>query len=399
MRVDVLLEQRFCMMPDDSVWTPASFSYSFWERYLAVFAEVRIFARVARVNEPQENWRRVDGEGVTVAGLPYYLGPYQFLLKRRALRRALVHSLDRNSAVILRVPSPIGTIAVELLGAHAQPYGVEVLGDPWDVFAAGVVQHPFRLYFRWRGFRDLRYVVKQAAAAAYVTKYALQRRYPAREAAFTSHYSSIELPPHAFVAGPRTWHCSPRNGRRVVSVGSLEQLYKAPDIAIEAVAQCAASGDDIELIWVGDGRYRANVEAIARSTQCPERFHFMGNLAGADCVRRELDKADVFLLVSRTEGLPRSLIEAMARGLPCIGSRVGGIPELLPDECLVPPNDSRALAAKILELLRDPKRMQTLSARNLRKAREYRDEELAPRRTEFYRQVREATERYMKEAL
>ncbi len=92
------------------------------------------------------------------------------------------------------------------------------------------------------------------------------------------------------------------------------------------------------------------------------------------------------------------MIEAMARGLPCVGSRVGGIPELLPDECLVPPNDSHALAAKIVELSRDPKRMQTQSERNLRKAQEYRDEVLSVRRTEFYRQVRETTERYVKGA-
>ena len=62
-------------------------------------------------------------------------------------------------------------------------------------------------------------------------------------------------------------------------------------------------------------------------------------------VTEQLDAADVFVLPSRQEGLPRAMIEAMARSLPCVGSDVGGISELIPD-WVVPPNDPQALALK-----------------------------------------------------
>ena len=81
-----------------------------------------------------------------------------------------------------------------------------------------------------------------------------------------------------------------------------------------------------------------------------------------------------------------------------LGSTAGGIPELLPAECLVPPNDVEALAAKIVDYCRNPKWMEAMSQRNLRKAQEYRDEVLSKRRTKFYHHVRETTERYLKEA-
>jgi glycosyltransferase involved in cell wall biosynthesis len=90
------------------------------------------------------------------------------------------------------------------------------------------------------------------------------------------------------------------------------------------------------------------------------------------------------------------MIEAMARGLPCIGSTVGGFPELLPDEDMVLPGDVAALASKIREVVADPERMARMSARNLEKARQYEDECLRKRRIEFYRYVQATTELWLK---
>ncbi|HEY9662952.1 MAG TPA: glycosyltransferase, partial [Allocoleopsis sp.] len=86
---------------------------------------------------------------------------------------------------------------------------------------------------------------------------------------------------------------------------------------------------------------------------------------------------------------------AMARGLPCIGSRVGGIPELLSVDDLVPPNDAPALANKISEVLIDPVRLATMSARSCEQAKQYKREVLRDRRITFYRYLREATEAWL----
>src|SRR5690606_2722669 len=115
-------------------------------------------------------------------------------------------------------------------------------------------------------------------------------------------------------------------------------------------------------------------------------------LSSGQAVRDELDQADLFVLASRTEGLPRAVIEAMARGLPCIGTSVGGIPELLPTEDLVPPGDADTLARKISEVSRSPERMAAMSRRNLKKAADYRDDVLRQRRNAFYEIVKERTE-------
>ena len=123
----------------------------------------------------------------------------------------------------------------------------------------------------------------------------------------------------------------------------------------------------------------------------------VGELKAGNAVRAALDAADLFVMPSRTEGLPKAMIEAMARGLPCIGSRVGGIPELLEEEEMFRPDDPGNLAAKIAEVLGDPARMARLSRRNLEVARRYTADVLRTRRNEFYLRVRAGTEAWLEE--
>jgi glycosyltransferase involved in cell wall biosynthesis len=137
------------------------------------------------------------------------------------------------------------------------------------------------------------------------------------------------------------------------------------------------------------------MELRAASLGLAACVRFTGHLSSPDLVRKELSEADLFVLPSRTEGLPRALIEAMAIGLPCIGSDVGGIPELLPPSERVPPGDARALADGILELLSDPLRLARLSAENVERAREFHIDALRPRRHAFYRAVEGATRRWL----
>jgi glycosyltransferase involved in cell wall biosynthesis len=149
------------------------------------------------------------------------------------------------------------------------------------------------------------------------------------------------------------------------------------------------------LILVGDGQHRQALSERAAQLGIAAHVHFRGQLASGEPIRDELDRADLFLLPSRQEGLPRAMVEAMARALPCIGSTVGGIPELLPPDEMVPPGDADALARKISEIVTDPERMHRMSSRNLARAGAFQEDVLRERRLEFYRYVRERTEDWL----
>jgi len=165
-------------------------------------------------------------------------------------------------------------------------------------------------------------------------------------------------------------------------------------VLIEAVARCVRAGLDVTAVIVGDGKYRPDLMALAERIGMSLRIRFLGQVTAGKPIRDILDAADLFVLPSRTEGLPRALIEAMARAVPCIGSDVGGIPELLGAGELVPAGDPAALAAKIQEVLRDPLRMETMSQRNLEGAQDYLDSVLSERRHRFYEHVRDCTQRW-----
>ena len=270
------------------------------------------------------------------------------------------------------------------------PYAVEVVGDPYDVFAPGVVKHPLRPVFRRLFFRHLRRQCGNAHACSYVTERKLQLRYPPGRDSFSTHYSSIELPSEAITKTARQFDPS-KNRFSIVHVGSFSQLYKAPDVLIDAVARCNRGGMNIRLVMIGDGRTRPVLESRPAAKELGDRLRFLGQLPAGKAIRDELDKADLFVLPSRTEGLPRAMIEAMARGLPCIGSTVGGFPELVVAEDLVPPDDMQALAQKIQDVLTDNDRMKRMSRRNLEKAREYGNDVLHARRTAFYQHIKDVS--------
>jgi glycosyltransferase involved in cell wall biosynthesis len=84
------------------------------------------------------------------------------------------------------------------------------------------------------------------------------------------------------------------------------------------------------------------------------------------------------------------MIEAMAVGLPCIGTAVGGVPELLRQDEMVPAGDELALADKIAELLRDPQRRRFLGEHNRRTAERFRVSLRNAKFREFHLAVREA---------
>ncbi len=409
MNVLVTSETRFVATPDGGVWTEAINGYNFWKRYLSVFDAVKVLARVRLSVAPPAGGIRADGPGVTVCRVPDYLGPWRYLARAGFVRRALHAAFDPRDGVILRTSSHIAGCLEPAVARIGHPYGMEVVSDPYAVFAPQAVRTPLRPLLRWWFTRQMRRQCRRAVGVAYVTEAALQKRYPCGSYSvgmsdveitadtiirgadvFSTFYSSVEL---ALGDTATRYAKRPRNPKpfQLITVASLAQMYKAPDILIRALALCVREGIDLTLRVVGNGRHRRELECLAASLGVSGRVRFLGSLPAGAAVRSELDDSDLFVLPSRTEGLPRAMVEAMARSLPCIGTTVGGIPELLPPEDLVPPGDAAALAEKIREVVCSPARLLAMSERNLARAQDYREEVLAERRRAFFEHIRYST--------
>jgi glycosyltransferase involved in cell wall biosynthesis len=263
-----------------------------------------------------------------------------------------------------------------------------VVGDPREVFSPGAVRHALRPLIRWKMARDLARHVDRAIAAAYVTRQVLQRRYPCP--AFEVGVSDVQLSREDVVPRPRTAFPTAGGSLQLITVGTFDQFYKGPDVLVDAVGLCVGRGLDITLRFVGGGAHLDEIRRRVERRRLADRVCFDGQVASRAALLERLDASDLFVLPSRAEGLPRAMIEAMARGLPCLGSRVGGIPELLDPEDTTPPGDARALAQKIEEVIRTPARLADMSRRSVDRVRAFESERLAPTRLEFYRRLLQA---------
>lgn len=398
MRVMVTFEARFIRAPTGDVYTRGTVDYNFLSRYLAVFDEVIVLARMEDADEIPPNKSRADGPNVSFFPVPYYFGPIQFLKRYRKLKAAAEQAVDAADTYILRVAGPVGTLLWRCLMKKGIPYGIEVVFDPWDGLSPGsvktILRPAIRRIMRWQLARQCHH----ASVATYVTECALQRRYP--PGSWSTHYSDIDLPADVILDDSMVDKRMERIESKINSgeplrlcfVGSISQLFKAPDILISSVADCTKKGINLELVMLGDGQYRRQLEEQARRLGIADKVHFLGNIPAGQAVYEQLDQAELFVLPSRTEGLPRSIIEAMARAVPCISSAVGGIPELLDEEYLVPSGEVEPLAKKIEEVLSDKGKLREMSRRNLEKAREYCIDKLNPRSKEFFEKLAEITQ-------
>jgi len=131
---------------------------------------------------------------------------------------------------------------------------------------------------------------------------------------------------------------------RIVANKGLQQL-------IEAV--CSLHG--VRLVVIGDGPLRTKCEDLVRSLGMQNRVVFLGWMPDLEAVLGAVASANIFVMCSRSEGGPRSVIEAMAIGMPVIATPVGVVPEVIKDGVngLITSGDPEDLAEKIRLLLSD----------------------------------------------
>lgn len=385
MQVVVSTEARFQRGPDGVIRTRSDGrALHFWQRYLVAFDRVVVVARVA--STPSTDGLPVEGPRVEVHPVPDYVGLRGLTRRMILVRRAVVAAcLSREAtAYLARVPGALGFLMTSSLHRRSLPYALEVVGDPYTAMThvaarRGVARTVARLG-RWQ----LRRQTRRAGGVAYVTRSTLQNQYPPSTGATTATYSSVELPDAAF---RETDGLGTRELLTFIAVSNLSQPYKGVDVLIRALAHLTARNEHVRLRVVGEGRLRPQLELLADELGVAQAVEFVGQLSSAQAVRAELDRAGIFVMPSLSEGLPRALLEAMARSLPCVASGVGGICELLPERDLVKAGDALSLATAMESMALDEARRRDAASTNFRVASLYHADILVNERRAFYEHV------------
>ncbi|MGE4251608.1 MAG: glycosyltransferase family 4 protein [Parvibaculaceae bacterium] len=138
------------------------------------------------------------------------------------------------------------------------------------------------------------------------------------------------------------------DARDLLFLGEMRELKGVGDLL--AALALLKPWRRLSATLVGDGPDRSAFETLAQRLELTDQVHF----AGAMPARKAFSLGRLMVMPSRAESLPYVILEAVAAGKPLIATRVGGIPEILPAEHLVPPTAPDALAAAIRNSLTDP---------------------------------------------
>lgn len=360
------------------IYSEGKFSNKVFEVFDIFDAEIFVLSRIVNV-ECSKELNVVDKNNLIfspVKGVGFSKVFTIYLMKNLGI----VFSLFKKSDfLVVRLPSFLGVFVLTLNLVFRKKYFIEFVGDPLDALLTS--QKNPKWYFKLFAsmFAALnRFFVKNADGVIYVTQNYLQSKYP------TSHLqagvSDVEIEGLDYDFTPEV----NLNEVKIALIGSFNNEYKGIDTAIKAIYELKKSNKNIHLYILGSGILKEKYLALAVKLGVLENIHFDGSRSGGKEVANWLKDKDIYIQPSRTEGLPRALVEAMSVGLPSIASNVGGIPELLDDQFLIDSEDYLQLARKIQYLLDSDVLYKNQSQMNYLKAKEYTYNTLQQKRLDFW---------------
>lgn len=358
----------------------------FYQRYLRVFDELRLVTRC--IDEPNLKASRVRlDERIEFVAIPLFQGPTQYAKSYFRVGRLIANVTDGCEAAVLRLPSTVAMRVYDKVQKSKIPYATEIVYDAHDGQTSSTSIIHKALW--WRIDCIMRRACYGANGVSCVTAHYLQQRYyTKRRGGFSANYSSLSLP-QSFYGAPRRYP----QGRVLTIAHVANQVEyagrKGHVELITAVANLKSLGVEVNVNFAGQDYFggQARLEGLAKSLGVADNVKFAGYLS-----REQLDdylnSADLFVLPTKAEGLPRVIIEAMAKGLPCISTNVSGNPELLDAHWLVDYDDVSTLGERIKELCSDTAIYEATSAENFKNSCGYEASILEKRRDEFYTQLK-----------
>lgn len=313
--IAVCLEHRFYEF-DNKLYTKLAFTYPYWKDYLNYFDEVVIIARVQHVNNISEEMVRVDGPNVKYEKLFYYHGLKNFLVNILLVFKYIFIASKKYNHFLLRSGNSTNILWLMLM-LSGKPYLREYPGNIKEGMI-GLVGNKFWVRVLANFLDSLaKLQAKYSNANSFVSDYC-KKLYGSKKPSFVfSSFRINEISSHKSEYGVKNKFKIACLGRLEGEKGHLNLLKAIQNSAIE----------NIELHLIGGGSQFNNLKKFAEEFNIDVIFY--GAVTDREKIFNILENCDLYIISSLTEGMPRSLLEAMAIGLPCIGSNVGGIPEVM----------------------------------------------------------------------
>jgi glycosyltransferase involved in cell wall biosynthesis len=360
-----------------------AFDENLWNRYLAIFDNLIVVGR--QIEKLPNKLVLSSAANVNFRLIKDASGFKNILKNKERIKKELTGVLEDVDFAVIRLPSTLGKWAFDICLTLQKKYVLEIVGDPFEAYWhhgswIGKFIAPLEAI-------KLQKMVSKAQHVIYVTQEVLQKRYPCPNK--TKAISNVRLEEVINEAIVREFYSRESDIFRIGLIGSFHVQYKGHLEALKALKYLKDQGYsriELNLVGTGDSSW---VEDLARHYQVENQVNIVGALnAGKEGIMPFLDDMHVYMHPSKTEGLPRVIIEAMSRGKICLGSDVGGTRELLEEKYIHKPGSWELLAKQVERILKSGTDEKiAIACRNLYVAEKYTESVLQNRRATFIKEI------------
>lgn len=390
MKALVVLENHFFLDNNNNVWCDRVIDYNYLKRYLNVFDSITLTGRTQIIKNIEEKKLLVSGDCIDFVPMPDFKGAKGLLTNLITLKKIIKKELKKCDCAIFRAPTHIALFTYKEVLKQKKPLALEFMMAANKMFDGNSV---FKKLLNRFVNNKAKKMCLNANGVSYVTESILQKEYPCKAIIksndknfFTSSYSSIDLIDDMYYE--QKWNMKNKPEIfKIIHTGYMDSYRKGQDVLIKAINIVIKKGYNVELTLIGDGEKRTEFEKLVKKFSLENRVSFIGMIKEKSVLLDYLKQSHLLVFPTQSEGLPRTIIEAMSQGLVCISSPVDGIPELLDNEFMVDYNDVEGYAKKIISLINNWEKCCNESEKNFRKALKYNKKILDEKRNSFYKNI------------
>ena len=371
----VLLVTDFSIyQQDQKIYTKFAFS-SIIERYYNRFGKISFCCSLKMSERPAGCDVDITNMVEEITSLTNLDG----LLHRKG--KTVREAVGKADLVLARFASFSSAFVCSVARKMGKPVFAEVMSCGWDGLwnhgLIGKMAAPFMLFAVKKSLRNADY-------ALYVTESFLQKRYPCKNK--TIGVSDVVIDEISNeIRKTRSEKISQTDSHKIslMTSGATNVWYKGQHFVIRAIPLLNKMGIRVKYYCVGQGD-TTYLRKVAEKCGVVDQVVFTGAVSH-DEVFRLLDQCDIYIQPSLQEGLPRALVEAMSRGCPAIGAKTGGIPELLPDDCIVKKKSVKNIAKTIKKMIDDG--LKQYSEQAFLRAEDFQGEKLDVKREAYFKYI------------
>lgn len=385
--MDILVvDNAYLYKYNDSYFSKGIYDNEFFNRYLSVFERVVFPAKVIDMTEyPTNEYERLNTSNLCIVALPLFKGIFELIKNFKKVKKILIQEQKKVDLLIFRMTQVEGLISFRFM-KKKKPFALEIINDIKTLS-----------YIKYiASISSLNKMLKSALGVTYLTEEYLQGIYKYRNNGLVSfNHQTSDLKPKYFNRNIKLYTKPIEKIKLIHVANNIDNDAKGYSTIIKALKVLKKNNKDVTVTFVGSGTRVKSFKKMSKKLGVEENVQFIGRIDNKMNLIKLLKEHDIFVMPSKGEGLGRSIIEAMATGLPCIVSNKGGQIELISKQFRINRRDYHSLANLIIKLGTNYDLANSEKIKNVEKVEKYKKDIQEKKRYNYYVKLKEIYEKKM----